>query len=214
MEKNYEFRKLLSRVHSHDIRNRKAVASQNEISINENWRIVASCKATDTLKRAVKDLQDYFLVSMRLPLTIEWVENTKSYQSGYPSVLVDECEYRISEEDKKKLLSSQSFLFEVNANRVAILGKNAVGAMRGCHYLEDLLNLREAPFLTKNYKTIRNPLFSPRMIHSGWGIDKFPESYLNLISHAGYDSIVVFVKDINICASGYLDFNDVIENAK
>ena len=36
---------------------------------------------------------------------------------------------------------------------------------------------------------MRAPIFSPRMVHSGWGIDQFPRPALNAIAHAGMDAI-------------------------
>lgn len=74
------------------------------------------------------------------------------------------------------------------------------------------MNLREAPFI-KKCDTVREPVFSPRMTHSGWGIDQFPDQHLNAIAHAGMDSVLLFVKSINKSNSGYLDFNDLIKRA-
>jgi hypothetical protein len=51
------------------------------------------------------------------------------------------------------------------------------------------------------------------MVHSGFGIDQYPDSHLNAIAHAGFDAILVFAKGIDKTTYGYLDFNDLIRRA-
>ena len=74
------------------------------------------------------------------------------------------------------------------------------------------MNLREAPIL-RNRDEVREPLFSPRMVHSGWGLDQFPDSHLNAMAHHGFDSILVFARGVDHTTQGYLDFNDLVERA-
>ena len=56
-------------------------------------------------------------------------------------------------------------------------------------------------------------MYSPRMIHSGYGIDWFPNEHLAAIAHAGMDAILVFVKDVNITTTGFIDMNELIHRA-
>lgn len=70
-------------------------------------------------------------------------------------------------------------------------------------------DVREALFVSPGDLT-REPVFSPRMVHSGWGIDRFPNAHLNAIAHAGMDAILVFVKGVNRTTVGHLDINDLI----
>lgn len=51
------------------------------------------------------------------------------------------------------------------------------------------------------------------MIHSGYGIDEFPDAHLSQIAHTGMDAILVFVKGVNLTTRGFLDFNDLIWRA-
>ena len=74
------------------------------------------------------------------------------------------------------------------------------------------MNLKRAPIVKKREET-RKPLFSPRMIHSGYGLDNFPDAHLNAIAHAGMDAILVFVKDVDTTPHGYLDFNELVYRA-
>ena len=74
------------------------------------------------------------------------------------------------------------------------------------------MNLKHAP-VVKMGEECRKPLFSPRMVHSGYGLDMFPDAHLNAIAHTGMDAILVFTKDANITPQGYLDFNELIYRA-
>jgi hypothetical protein len=51
------------------------------------------------------------------------------------------------------------------------------------------------------------------MIHSGFGIDQFPDCHLRDIAHSGMDAILVFTKDVNTTTCGFLDFNELIVRA-
>ena len=106
----------------------------------------------------------------------------------------------------------RSYRLQVGADRVLVGGCGERGAAQACYYLEDLMNLREAPFLRQGGET-REPVFSPRMVHSGWGIDQFPDAHLSVIAHAGFDAVLVFVKGANRTTVGHLDINDLITRA-
>ena len=51
------------------------------------------------------------------------------------------------------------------------------------------------------------------MVHSGFGIDQFPDCHLRDIAHSGMDAILVFTKDVNTTTCGFLDFNELIVRA-
>ena len=42
----------------------------------------------------------------------------------------------------------------------------------------------------------RRARFSPRMVHSGWGMDLVPEDYMRRMAHYGYDALLVYVKKV------------------
>ena len=46
--------------------------------------------------------------------------------------------------------------------------------MQGCYRLEDLMTARGLPVVKVGTRTFTR-MFSPRMTHSGWEIEKFPE---------------------------------------
>jgi hypothetical protein len=91
---------------------------------------------------------------------------------------------------------ARSFRIVVGEGRVTLCGHDERGAAQASYHLEDRLNVRGGPWLTPGDET-RAPLFSPRMVHSGWGLDEFPDPYLNLIAHHGMDAILVFASDVH-----------------
>ncbi len=86
------------------------------------------------------------------------------------------------------------------------------GAAQAIYDIEKMLSLRRDPFL-KVGEYRNKPLFSPRMVHSAYGLEEYPEGYMQNLVKEGIDAIVIFVKDINTTQVGYLDFNGVIEKA-
>jgi hypothetical protein len=74
------------------------------------------------------------------------------------------------------------------------------------------MTLRQAPFV-KRGTLARHPLFSPRMIHSGYGEDQYPDAHLAAIAHAGMDAVLVTVKGVNRTMVGTADFNELCYRA-
>ncbi|MBO4304132.1 MAG: hypothetical protein J6A21_06060, partial [Lentisphaeria bacterium] len=190
MEKNYDFRRRLDLVHKENILDPAAKPETDEVVIDDSWLIVT----TDGTGKgsAAKDLQDFLLTSMKIGLPIR-----KSAARGEKCFLL------------KETPSDKGFDVKIEDALVTLSGNTR----KGVHYLEDVMNLRSAPFLKKG--SLRSdPIFTPRMIHSGWAQDTFPDSHLDAISHAGFDHILLFVKGVNKTTYGYLDFNDLIERAE
>ena len=143
----------------------------DETAIDEEWVIVSP--ETLTPGAAALDLQNYLQVSMGLSLPVR-------RESGRKTVVLEPLE-------------EKGFFWNVEAERIVIRGN----VRRGVHWLEDLMNLREAPYL-KRGNGRREPLFSPRMVHSGWGLDQFPDRHLDAIAHAGFDTILLFVRGVDL----------------
>ena len=62
-------------------------------------------------------------------------------------------------------------------------------------------------------KATRTPLMKLRRVHSGSGIDDYPDWQLRAIVHAGFNTIELFVRDLDKTALGYNDINDIIQRA-
>ncbi|MFA6929056.1 MAG: hypothetical protein WCT05_01935 [Lentisphaeria bacterium] len=186
MEKNYEFRSRLDQVHRPGFRNADATVQKDEIALDVQW--VISDPGTLFGGCAALDLQDYLQRCMGLSLPIR--------ETGEKQIVLTE------------VAGEKGFFWEITPERITLQGNTR----KGVYYLEDLMNFREAPFFSLG-KGRRDPLFYPRMVHSGWAQDVFPDSHLNAIAHAGFDCILLFVVGVNQTTYGYLDFNDLIRRA-
>jgi sugar phosphate isomerase/epimerase len=210
-EQNYEFRRRLNVVHKPDRRDFMAIKAADECEIGEGWIIAMAKQPSEYLLNVAQDLQQYLLVSMNIPVLLHLTDDVKSAAgAARKAIILATCaqlELTGAQPDVPR-----SYRFEVSADRITICGFDERGIGQGCYYFEDLLNLREAPFV-KLTNMVRKPLFSPRMTHSGWGLDHFPDEHLNAIAHAGMDSIMIFTKEVNMTPVGFVDFNDLIERA-
>jgi hypothetical protein len=147
---------------------------------------------------AARDLVDYFFVSMGISLhLIRDDEYTGGARIGYST---------------DASIADRSYRLSVKPGEVLLVGHNSRMAAHAGYFIEDLMNLREAPYLEIT-DTVRTSLFSPRMVHSGYGHDMYPNEHLINIVHAGVDAVLVFVKDIDITPHGYHDFNDLCHRA-
>lgn len=202
-EKNYGFRKRYDIVHRSDRRLPGQRARSQETVIREGWRICIPPGASDYLFRLGQDVQDYLARSMQISVLLQ--RHLPEAQEN--QVLFLHCDPAL------KNLPPRSYSLSVTPNRIEIAGRDERGIGQGCYFLEDEMNLRSAPFLLQG-KRQRSPLFSPRMTHSGWAIDQFPNAHLNAIAHAGLDAILVFIQDgVDQTRSGYLDLNDLVRRA-
>ncbi len=204
-ERNFEFRKRLNVVHRRDRRDPAAQPREGETTIEQGWRIVIGAEASDYLVGVAQDLQDYLFTSMEVSTLL--VQGAESGPRAIRLTTRDEAP-----ELGGGLTKPRSYRLIVAPNAITVCGRDERGVGQGCYYLEDLMNLREGPFVQPQDIT-RAPIFSPRMIHSGWGIDQFPDRHLSAIAHAGMDAILVFVKGPDMTTTGYLDLNNLVDRA-
>ena len=193
-ELNYDFRKRHWQYHKPNRRDAARKAKKNEILLTGDWKIGCKGDENPIALIAVKDFQDYLLTSMglSLPLTAEdgekvlWVEVNKKVKKG--------------------------FVVDVRKDHVLISAAEDRMTFRGTIHLEDIMNLEGAPVLEIG-KFVRKPLYNSRAVHSGTGIDYYPDQELVGLLHAGYDAIEYFIKDIDRNAIGYCDFGEIMERA-
>ncbi len=197
-EQAYAFRRELDEVHKPHRRNPALLPESNECAVDSSWCIILPENADKLIARAADDLQDYFRVSMDLELPL------KSCGS-------ERCIVLESSHDPKR--KARSFTLSASSGQIRITGSDPAGVFQGCICLEDRMNLREAPFLELGSSS-HELLFSPRMVHSGSGLDQFPDSHLNAIAHAGFDTVLLFVTAPGRTTHGPLDFNDLIDRCE
>ncbi len=175
MEKPFEFEKLLEQVHKPNRVNPEVLATLEGTRITKEWKIICEEGADIVLQNAAADLQDYFGVSMNLPLVlINGTESTpKSIYLGVDSNL-----------------GERDFRMQVCDDRIVIKGCNCRFAAQGSFCLEDELNLNEAPVIAPCDVT-RHMRFSFRTIANGNGRTPVSDANLNMLAHAGFTTIEV-----------------------
>ena len=210
-ERNYQFRQRLDQVHRPDRRDAALRPEGEEVVLEDGWSIVVPDHASSYVVRVAQDLQDYLLTSMRVSaLLVRDTDLTTTARTGTRCIVLGTREQLPEAGDA--LGVPRSYRLCCCPDRVVVCGCDERGIGQGCYFLEDLMNLREAPYLAPCDET-REPVFSPRMVHSGWGIDLFPDAHLNAIAHTGMDAVLVFVKGVDRTTVGYLDINDLIARA-
>lgn len=224
-ERPYGFRRRLAVVHQQDRRDPDAWPADGEVAIGAGWSIVIAREAAPLLLNVARDLQDYFLVSMGESVLLRRVDDVAAVVEAKERLIVLATRADLPDFGGEEM-PPRGYRLVVAPGRVIVCGADARGAAQGSYWLEDLMNLRDGPFLTP-VDVVRSPVFSPRMTHSGWGLDEYPDAYLNRIAHAGMDSILVFVTGVDRTpderthdrsASGpvgrYRDLNDLVDRAE
>lgn len=196
-ERNYEFRKRMMEVHRPNRRMPWVVKKENQVEITSDWCIYIADMDDKVIYNAARDLEDYLAVSMGVCVRFQ-------IGGAFPSKAIV---YGIDEG-----LDKNEYRFVVQEDRIIFLGVDSRATAQASFYAEDLMNLAEAPFLEMQNEK-RHKLYSPRMVHSGYGLDMFPEEHLRTIAHAGIDALLIFVCDLDITPIGYQDFNDLIYRA-
>ena len=200
-EKHYDFRKFLDEVHQKDLRDSTLQPGPDETEITPEWTIRIPENTSDFVLETGRDLADYLLTGMEVGLRIA---------RGEPEA-VRSVELKLD----PSLTVKRSFRLQCEAGKIVIAGADERGIAMGCYYLEDVMTLREAPFVPHTAGLLKEPLFSPRMVHSAYGMDVFTGSYLKRIAHAGFDTILVFVTNDPLHGhNGAFDFAPLIDMAE
>ena len=199
VEKPYDFRARLAHVHKPNRRDWKLQPATNEFVFIDGMKIAVGENAAPLVSRAADDFRDYLLTSMGVNVSVQ--------EAGKP----EGCAVEVKID---KAMKEREYAIEVGEKGVTIRAVDAKAAAQGFYRLEDRMNLRSAPFLAKGAET-RRPRFSPRMSHSGWGCDQFPDAHLAQMAHYGIDAILIFVKDVDVTKNvEHIDIADTIRRAK
>ncbi len=197
-EKNYDFLQRRRQVHVPNRRDATLRPLENEIPVDGKWTIAALPQDEPLLKRAALDLQDYLLVSMGISLKI-------SSRPGKKTILLE----KTAGDDS---CGVGEFSVEAGDSQIRISSHCPRAVWSGTLRMEDLMNLREAPFV-KRGSFASKMLVAVREVHSGCGIDEYPDWELSAIAHGGFNSITVFLKDTDRTTRGYCNINDLIRRA-
>ena len=171
----------------------------DEIVLDASWSVISETD-DDVVRHAVSDLADYLTKSMGLEIKEKGKD--KAEKSKAILVTVDPT------------LQDLQSKVEVTRDGVRVTGVTAREALQGCCRLEDLLSARGLPALKLGCRTFTR-MFSPRMTHSGWEVEKFPDVYMDQLAHQGMDAILVFIADPpDVSRKGKEDMNELVERAR
>ena len=201
IEKNYDFCKRLLEVHKKDRRNKVLLPEKDEFEFKNLVKISISKEADIVATTAAKDFADYLLTSMNVPAYIDFCDET---EVGGVLLKINKDLGDASERRGHRITVDESVLIE---------GFDGAGIAQALYYLEDVMNLREAPFLKKGSET-RRIMFAPRVVMSGYSMDEYPDDYLNLLAHHGFSGISLWIKGPNETQKGYLNFTDLANRAE
>jgi len=203
-ERPYQFRSALETVHLADRRDRAAVRATNEFAFVRGQSLAVAEDFGEVAGRALVDFQDYLRVSMN----VDVLTGTAPGERPALSVVSDDS------------LREREYAVDVSADGVVVRAKDGRAAAQALYHLEDLMNLREAPFLAFGSER-RRDRFETRMSHSGYGECAFEDAYLAHLAHGGINAILFFMTDIDQVESlgGYradnrFDLNAIIRRAK
>lgn len=190
-DKKYAFKKNVCKMHKRI--NVLTKATQDELEIPEKISIKLSCDHTVALY-AVRDFIKYLKTAFGI---IAKIDDKNAF---------------ITLEIDNSLCTPAQRKTCVLKDKISICASDARGIAQGLYSLEDKMNLRQGPYLKQGTSDER-PAFSPRMVHSGIGVDEFTDEYLSACAHHGFDAVLAFVHEHDKNWKGYYDYDDLIARA-
>ncbi len=194
-EQNYDFRRRHWEYHRKGMRNPERQPADNEVMLNAAWRLSYQVEAEELVHIATRDFRDYLEVSQGLSIAIDGTAIARQF------------ELRLAP------LAERCFTLDVSRERIVLTASDAAMLLRAVVHIEDIMNLEGAPVLPLGHLE-RHPIYRRREVHSGCGIDEYPDEELMALIHAGYDAIAVMVKEFDVTAAGPCNLNDIIRRAK
>ena len=198
IEQNYDFRKEMCNPHKRIIRDKNEKPKENEYEIKDGVTVSVDTDESCAIL-AAKDFVKYLKTAFGIKAKID---------TGRADIIATVKKSGLGENANGYMGRRVT----VSDSGIVIEAYDPRGIAQAFYSLEDDMNARRAPFLSHG-AVEKRPAFSPRMIHSGYGIDEYPDEYLSVCAHHGYDAIIIFVKDATHSAHGECDFNDIVKRA-
>lgn len=200
-EKRYDFKKELLNIHKKDVRDFSLIKNDEEFELKNGIAIVLPEDCDDVIMTAAGDFQDYLLKSMRISSMLTYEEI-----SGQNITL-------ILNQELDEASGYMGYRITVLDDGITIEGYDSRGVAQALYFMEDLMNLRKAPFLKKKV-TKSKALFSPRLSQSPFGMFAFTDECFAYMAHRGYDAISLWIKGMNLTNRGdYIDLPLLCERA-
>ena len=200
-ENNYDFRKRMLQVHRKDVRDYTIMPGADELVLQDGFSVILPETEDVVVETAAKDFIDYLFTSMGISAILR----KSDYKAEGNCVRL---QYHSAIEGAD---SERSYRITVG-DGILLEGYDNKGIAQGLYHLEDIMNLRMAPYLKTGVETIRT-MFPFRGTMSGYGVDMYPDEYLCRLAHEGITCLFLWIKDVNQTLRGYLDFNELAHRA-
>ena len=183
MERKYQYRERLLKVHKENVRNYEIKASENDFLFADETVITIPEIYEPVMLTAANDLRDYLFTSMNLSARVG--------MDGSVVIRID-----LEKQDDKDW-------FEIDVNdKIYINATNCRTAAQALYYLEDLMSERKAP-LVKKGKVKKVLSFAPRIIRTSYMklntdavVTPLPDEYLAHIVHHGFTGLMITYKGL------------------
>ena len=197
METRYQFKSEMLNIHKKDRRDFSLAPREDETELKNGLCLVIPKDAGVVTLTAVRDFVDYLFTSMNVSAMM----SSEGEQNAIKIAL---------NQDIEDASGYMGYRITVKDDGITLEGYDERGIAQGLYYLEDLMSVRKAPFLTKGVIK-RKALFSPRSTHSPFGMFEYTDAALSMISHYGMDTIELWLKDPYTTKRG--DFIDLLSLA-
>ncbi len=205
-ENRYQFRQRMLEQHEKNLRDFNKTPQADELEIKNGFTVKLAPDADEVILTAARDFVDFLFTSMGVSAMI-----------SYGSTNAEANQLAVFTKKDKSLDPGEGEGYRgyrLDASEgIEICGCDARGAALAIYDLEKEMARIRAPFIKKGTVS-KKPLFSPQMVHSGYGLDQYPNEHLAAIAREGRDAILVFTKGLNMIPSGFLDFNELIYRAE
>ncbi len=193
-EKRYDFKKELLEIHKPDIRDFSLIPNIEEFVFGDIVTIVLPKNSDSVIYTAARDFTDYLFTSMQISSMIsKTVPNNQFIKLSLNKDIEEASGY-------------MGYRISVCDDHIDLEGYDNRGIAQGLYFLEDLMNLRKAPFIKKG--VIKSKArFSPRIAQSPFGMFEFTDECFALMAHRGYDAVDLWLKGVNLTKRG--DFIDL-----
>ncbi len=192
IEQPHDFRAALENWTEPLRRDPAAKPSRSEMELPaEGWRLSLTAHTGPALRVAAEDFRDYLARAMQVRVTLETAPSLAGWQTMSKTVVAGTRDQMPG--CGAELRGRKDYQIKVARDRIAVCGFDERGAMYGLYNLEARMSLREAPILPDGLDTTRKSIYGARMTLSGIGWMEWPDRYLSLLAHYGFDSIYASV---------------------
>lgn len=188
-ENCFDYHKRLSAEPVHVARrNPEAKPRAGELALpDQSWKLIWNRRSSVVLQTAVEDFQDYLDKSMQVRIEVEGRDSVEDWPSLARCIVVGTREHLPG--CASELKGPKDYEIATAPERLIVCGFDERGAMYGLYNLEARMNLREAPFLPADFKTVRHSLYDVRLVQSWMGWKEFPDPLLSHMAHDGIDAV-------------------------